>query len=105
MPAQPPGRARTTSDHALACLETLADELTARGWVARLHTPAGRPPSLYVQNPEPGAAMLAEHIMAGPGADGTWAYWWPWADRIATACPPRDAADKITRVLRCADTR
>ncbi|HUZ25587.1 MAG TPA: hypothetical protein VMV07_17655 [Streptosporangiaceae bacterium] len=84
-----------------ARLEALAAELTARGWAARLHTPPGRPPSLHTHNPEPGAAALAEHVYAQPRADGTWAFWWPWAEPIAAT--PITAADIITRVLRARD--
>jgi hypothetical protein len=82
-------------------LEALAGELAARGWITRVHSPAGQLPNLYVQNPDPGASMLSEHIYAAPRADGTWTYWWPWAQPlVATAA--RDAADTIIRVLRAA---
>lgn len=88
---------------AITRLDALADELAARGWIARLHTPLGQIPSLYVQNPDPGAAMLCDCIYSSPRADGSWTYWWPWAQ----ALPPlvRDAADVIVRVLRAADAR
>ena len=37
-------------------LEELGRELTARGWITSLRSQQGSaPPSLYVQNPEPGA--------------------------------------------------
>ncbi len=83
---------------ALARLEALAGELTARGWHARLETPPGRLPSVYARNPAPGAAMLSERIYAQPRADGTWVFWWPWAQPIAAA--PAAAAAVIVRVLR-----
>lgn len=85
-------------------LDTLAEELAARGWITRPHAPAGRVPCLFVQNPNPGAAVLAEHIYAGPGRDGTWWYWWPWADRIMPTRSADEAADVIVRVLRAADS-
>ncbi len=83
---------------AVARLEALAGELAERGWKARLEAPPGRLPSVYAGNPVPGAAVLSERIYAQPRADGTWAYWWPWAQPIATA--PADAAAVIVRVLR-----
>ncbi len=85
---------------ALARLEALAGELAARGWTARLETPPGRLPSVYARNPVPGAAVLSERIYAQPRADGTWAYWWPWAQPIATT--PAKAAAVIVRALRSA---
>jgi hypothetical protein len=96
-PAVIPAADATTAAQAL---EALASELSARGWTARLHTPDGRLPSLYVQNPD--AEKLSEHIYAGPAADGTWSYWWSWADTIAPAADPAGAAATITRVLRAA---
>jgi hypothetical protein len=83
-------------------LEALAAELGAVGWPARLDTPPDRVPALLAHNPEPGAAALAEHVYAQPGADGIWAYWWPWAEPIAAT--PGEAAAIVTRVLRTRDT-
>jgi hypothetical protein len=85
---------------ATQALEALASELTAQGWTASLHTPDGRLPSLYVQNPY--AEKLSEHIYAGPDADSTWFYWWSWADTIAPTANPAGTATTITRVLRAA---
>jgi hypothetical protein len=85
---------------ATQALEALASELAAYGWTAQVHTPPGRVPSLYVQNPS--APTLSEHIYAGSAADGTWSYWWSWADTIAPAADPRGTAATITRVLRTA---
>ena len=81
-----------------ARLEALATQLAVHGWAARLDAPPGRVPSLHARNPAPGAAALSEHIYAQPGADGTWRYWWPWAEPIA------EAAAVIVRVLRPAGT-
>ena len=107
MPAQPSATTLASSlaadpANAVQALEALAGELAMRGWTARPHAPAGRLPSLYVQNPEPGAAMLCEHIYASPCRDGTWWYWWSWADKIALVAAPGDAAAAITRILRVA---
>jgi hypothetical protein len=84
----------------LTALEALARALAARGWITRLHTPPGRMPSLYIQNPA--SAMLTEHIYASP-ADGQWWYWWSWADKITPVTYASQAADAITRVLRTTD--
>jgi hypothetical protein len=95
-----PSQARAET---LTRLEALACELTDCGWVTRLHAPTAQVPSLYVQNPDPGAAMLSEHIYAAQRADGTWSYWWPWAQALPPAV--RDATDTIIRVLHAADAR
>ena len=84
-------------------LEALAGELADRGWITRVHTPHGQIPSLYVQNPDSGAAALCEHVYAAPRADGSWSYWWPWAQALPLGVG--DAADTILRVLRAADAR
>lgn len=89
---------------AAAALERLASELIARGWIARMGTARGRP-SLRVQNPDPGAARLAEHILVGRGLGGIWTYMWPWADPIAPVAAVGEAAARITHVLRTADPK
>jgi hypothetical protein len=79
-------------------LEALATELTNHGWTASISTPRGRHPRLYARNPQPGAAAMSESIYAQPRPDGTWSYWWPWADPIAETAAA--AAAIIVRVLR-----
>lgn len=96
-----PGSEARPSEH-IARLEALATELAARGWISRVHAPQGRPPSLHTRNPELGAAALSEYIYADPRADGTWLYWWPWAESIAETAA--DAAAVIVRVLRAVGT-
>lgn len=93
-----PGSAADT----IARLDALAAELSAHGWTTRVHAPAGRNPSLHARNPEPGAVALSEHIYAYPMANGSWVYWWPWAEPIADT--PAAAAAVIIRVLRPAGT-
>jgi hypothetical protein len=85
-------------------LESLAAELSGLGWPSVLDEPPGRLPSLHVRNPEPGAGALSEHIYAQPRRDGTWAYWWPWAQAIEADTPGRAAA-MITRALRAQPSR
>ncbi len=85
-------------------LEALRQELSGRGWITSLLEPPGRPASLFVQNPDPGAAALSDHILvAGDGQGRCW-YWWPWATRIAPAGDVARAADRVTSVLRATDS-
>jgi hypothetical protein len=90
--------ARACSAETIARLEALASALAPHGWTTRLHAPRGQMPSLHARNPEPGAAALSEYIYAQPRADGTWTYWWPWAEPIAEA--PASAAAVIVHALR-----
>ena len=84
-------------------LEALRHELSGRGWITSLLDRPGRPPSLFVQNPDPDAAALNDHVLiAADGAGSCW-YWWPWATRIAPAADPVLAADRVTSVLRASD--
>jgi hypothetical protein len=89
---------RASSADTIARLDALAAELTSHGWTASVMTPQGSTPRLYARNPEPGAAALSERIFARPRADGTWSYWWPWAEPIADTASA--AAAIIVKVLR-----
>ena len=91
-----PGVAST----AQACadrLDQLGPSLAARGMTASLVTPAGRVPSLRVVNPA--APALAEDVYAGCCEDGSWWFWWSWAERIAAASDLDQAAARIAHVL------
>jgi hypothetical protein len=90
-------RTREASEVQLEYLEKLGEELTRRGMQVRMVLPPGRVPSLYVVNPE--ARALEEHIYAGCGSDGTWWFWWSWAERISATEDLPDAATAIVRVL------
>jgi hypothetical protein len=57
-----------------------------------------------VQNPDPAAAALSDHILVAPGGEPACWFWWPWATRIAPAAQVGHAADRITAVLRATDT-
>jgi hypothetical protein len=96
MPAAP---TPTTIESVIAMLETLGTELGAAGWNTRLQIAPGRAPALFVQNPEPGAAALNEHIYAAPKDDGLW-FWWSWAEPIAKGTA--ETAVLIRRALRAA---
>jgi hypothetical protein len=94
MPAAP-----TTIESVITMLETLGTELGAAGWNTRLQIAPGRAPALFVQNPEPGAGALNEHIYAAPKDDGLW-FWWSWAEPIAK--DTAETAVLIRRALRTA---
>jgi hypothetical protein len=77
-------------------LETLAAEVTARGYVAQLYTPAARLPYLEVRNPQ--VSALSERVYAQAGV-----YWFSWAQKIADTDNPAEAARRLDRVLATAD--
>ena len=93
-------QARDTTELQHTYLESLAAGLARLGLTARLQAPAGRIPSLYVVNPA--ASVLAENVVAACGRDGTWWYWWSWAERIAPADDADLAADRVAQVLATA---
>ena len=76
-------------------LEHLAGELYRHGLEASIVAPAGRVPRLEVSHP----AGAAEDVYVGPCQDGTWWFWWPWAERIASVADLDDAAVRIEQVL------
>ncbi len=78
-------------------LDQLGPALARYGMTASLVTPAGRVPSLRVLNPA--APALAEEVYADSCEDGTWWFWWSWAERIATASDLDQAAALIAHVL------
>jgi hypothetical protein len=87
----------STEQEGSAYLEGLAETLTRLGMRTRLMTPQGRIPSLHVVNPD--ATALAEDIYAGRGKDGTWWFWWSWAERIGMSEDLDGVAGRIARVL------
>jgi hypothetical protein len=76
-------------------LERLAAELCRRGLAAGLVAPPGRIPRLEVGHP----SGPAEDVYAWRGQDGTWWFWWSWAERIACAADVPGAAAIIEQVL------
>lgn len=78
-------------------LEALAEELAGRGLHTRVISPAGRVPCLHVVNPN--VSRLAEDVYVGRSQDGACWFWWPWAQRVASADEVAQAADIITKVL------
>ncbi len=82
-------------DANLRRLEYLAMALRARGMTAGLVSAPGRIPRLEVGL----QAGSAEDVYAWRGQDGTWWFWWSWAERIACAADLDDAAARIEQVL------
>ena len=68
--------------------------LAQHGMATNLMAPAGRVPSLRVINPA--APALAEDVYAGCCEDGSWWFWWSWAERIAAATE-LDARRNVSR--------
>ncbi len=78
-------------------LEALAAALSRHGMSAHLLAPPGRVPSLCTVSPS--APALAEDVYAGCCEDGSWWFWWSWAERIADASDLDAAAARIAHVL------
>src|SRR5580693_2336185 len=78
-------------------LDRLAPELAKQGMTTNVMAPAGRVPSLRVVNPA--APALAEDVYAGCCEDGSWWFWWSWAERIAAATELERAAERVAHVL------
>ncbi len=98
--ASPDTASPDTASSTQACadrLDQLGPALAVRGMTASLVTPAGRVPSLRVVNPA--ASALAEDVYAGCCEDGSWWFWWSWAERIAAASDLDQAAARIAHVL------
>ena len=85
----------------LGRLEGLAEVLAHHGLRTSLMAPPGRVPSLHVVNPA--ASALAEDVYAGRSQDGTWWFWWSWAERIAAGEDLEGAAALIKQVLAARD--
>lgn len=85
---------RAASMHRLECLAAV---LARRGLEARVAAPAGRVPRLQVARVR-GPARAGD-IYVSRCADGTWWFWWAWAERIAVAGELDEAADQIWRTL------
>ncbi len=95
--AQPASGSAQALHAYLSRLEGLAEVLSLQGLRASVMAPSGRVPSLHVVNPE--ASVLAEDVYTGRGQDGTWWFWWSWAERIASGDDLEGAAAMIKQVL------
>ena len=104
MPPRPAQRMRTdgASRHcqgAIAYLKDLADELDARGLVARvIRTGSG---VAFVRVVNPLATTMRENVTCAPSPAGLhdWYYWWSWGECMHRVDDPAGAASKVAHVL------
>jgi hypothetical protein len=81
---------------AVGQLEALAYDLSARGLATTITTGRSHPCVRVVNE---SASQMCEDIYAAPARDGSWWFWWSWADRIAPLGDVGAAALKIAYVL------
>lgn len=81
---------------AVGQLEALAADLSARGLATTIVTGRSHP-CVNVVNKS--ASQMHEDVYAAPAGDGSWWFWWSWADRIAPVGDMDAAALKIAYVL------
>ncbi len=92
-------------DPAVGHLTALGSALRERGLASTVLT-SGFRPRLHVETEMAGscgwhAAEYAfdDNVVAAPWADGTWWFFYPWAERIAPASQLAEAADKVVELL------
>jgi hypothetical protein len=81
---------------AIERLAALADELAERGFATQVKQADGGL-RLHVVNRT--VRQLSEDVWAGPAADGSWSFWWSWAEPITRIDDVDAAAVKIAHVL------
>ena len=94
------GHDTATTAEATTQLETLAADLSERGFMTTIAT-AGQYPRLTVINKA--ASQLSDNIYVAPARDGSLWFWWSWAERIVAVADVAGAAHAIARVLRAVD--
>jgi hypothetical protein len=77
-------------------LEALAENLAGRGFHAHVMQAHGQVCACVSNRSAP---QLSKTIYAAPAADGSWWFWWSWADRIALVSDIETAAFKISYLL------
>jgi len=84
---------------AMAYLKNLADELDARGLIARVSR--ARSGVAFVRVVNPLATAMHEHVTCAPSPAGLhdWYYWWSWGECMHCVDDPAGAASKVARVL------
>jgi len=91
--------ARRSRHGAIAYLKDLADELDARGLVARvIRTRSG---VAFVRVVNPLATTMRENVTCAPSPAGLhdWYYWWSWGECMHCVDDPSGAASKVAHVL------
>jgi hypothetical protein len=84
------------AQQAVAQLAVLAENLAGQGFAAYLIEVGSRACLMVASRSVP---QLPEKVYAAPADDGTWWFWWSWADRIAPVGEVETAAFKIAYVL------
>jgi len=77
-------------------LGVLAENLVGRGFAAYLIEVGNRPCLMVASRSVP---QFPEKVYAALADDGSWWFWWSWADRIALVGEVETAAFKIAYVL------
>lgn len=88
--------ADTSAGEAAERLEALAQNLTGRGFHAHVMEAHGQICACVSNQSAP---QLSETVYAAPAADGSWWFWWSWADRIAPVADIETAAFKVSYLL------
>jgi hypothetical protein len=86
----------TEAPDTCAQVEALAAKLSRRGFATTVVS-GGQYVGVTVLNRD--AAHMADNIYAAPDRDGSWWFWWSWADRIEPIGEVDAAAAKIAYVL------
>jgi len=83
----------------MAYLKELAEELDARGLVARVVR--GRCGPAFVRVVNPLATTMQESVTCAPAPVGLhdWYYWWSWGECMHRVDDPTGAASKVAHVL------
>ncbi len=75
-------------------LIVLKAELSGRGLESAIEV-SGYSTRLGLDTPAVHVAPFDQNVVVAPCCDGTWWYWYPWAERIAPAHDVTEAADKV----------
>ena len=93
------GRVHRHCQGAMAYLKNLADELHARGLMARVIR--ARSGVAFVRVVNPVATAMRENVTCAPSPAGLhdWYYWWSWGECMHCVDDPAGAASKVAHVL------
>jgi hypothetical protein len=76
-------------------LIALKAELSGRGLESAIDV-SGYSTRLRLDSPTVQVAPFDQNVVAAPCCDGTWWYWFPWAERIV---PANDVTEAAARVI------
>ena len=93
------GRVHRHCQGVMAYLKNLADELHARGLMARVIR--ARSGVAFVRVVNPVATVMHENVTCAPSPAGLhdWYYWWSWGECMHCVDDPAGAASKVAHVL------